>query len=210
MLDSTSLIVFITTAIALAVSPGPAVLFIVARSIEQGSKAGIISTLGISLASIVHIMFAALGLSALLLQSAFAFSIVKYLGAVYLIYLGVRTFGTQKVRSGGEDFEPKKKSQLFAQGFIVNLMNPKTALFFLAFLPQFVNAQRDITLQIIFLGAIFTSIAMISDSLYALVAGTAKNWLSGNAAVARFQKYLSGSIYIVLGITTALSGSRTK
>lgn len=208
MLDSTSLAIFIAAAIALALSPGPAVLFIVARSIEQGSKAGITSTLGIALASIIHIIFAALGLSTLLMQSALAFSIVKYFGATYLIYLGIRSFQARSEDEQIERLQNTKTKRLFIQGFIVNLLNPKTALFFLAFLPQFVNpANGSITLQIILLGSIFVGIAIVSDSLYAIAAGAAKKHLFGNEFVTRFQKYFSGTIYIALGIATAFSGN---
>lgn len=208
MFDTTSLIIFMTAALALLLSPGPAVLFIIARSLEQGRMAGIISTLGIALASLVHALFAAVGLSALLVQSALAFSIIKYLGAAYLIYLGIRTLLTKAKPHSLQEVEKVPVLKLFRQGFIVNLFNPKTTLFFLAFLPQFVDPTRgSALLQIFILGLIFTTMAVISDGLYAIVAGTAKEWLSGSLRAARAQKYIAGIIYIALGITTALSGS---
>lgn len=208
MFDTTSLIIFMTAALALLLSPGPAVLFIIARSLEQGRMAGIISTLGIALASLVHALFAAVGLSALLVQSALAFSIIKYLGAAYLIYLGIRTLLTKAKPHSLQEVKKVPVLKLFRQGFIVNLFNPKTTLFFLAFLPQFVDPTRgSALLQIFILGLIFTTMAVISDSLYAIVAGTAKEWLSGSLRAARAQKYIAGIIYIALGITTALSGS---
>jgi threonine/homoserine/homoserine lactone efflux protein len=207
MFDPASLTIFILAALALLLMPGPAVLYIVGRSIEQGRLAGIVSTLGIALGSTAHVVFAALGLSALLMQSALAFSVVKYLGAAYLVFLGIRTFMSKE--EVGEVQTPKQMrySRLFTQGFIVNLLNPKTALFFFAFLPQFVSpAQGSVILQIIVLGAIFVAMAIVSDGMYALVAGTAGEWLSGNRRVARAQKYLAGTIYLSLGITTALLG----
>lgn len=211
MFDPASLTIFILAALALLLIPGPAVLYIVARSIEQGRLAGIVSTLGIALGSAVHVFFAAIGLSALLMQSALAFSIVKYLGAAYLIYLGVRTFMSNTEPDTVQPAKTMNYSRIFTQGFIVNLLNPKTALFFFAFLPQFVSpAQGSITLQIIILGSIFVGMAIVSDSLYALIAGTAGEWLSGNAQVARAQKYLAGTIYISLGVTTALLGGGGK
>jgi len=212
MFETTSLIIFVSAALALLLSPGPAVLFIIARSLEQGRMAGIISTLGIATASLVHALFAAIGLSALLMQSALAFSIIKYLGAAYLIYLGIRTLTTKAKAHSVQDVEPVPVAKLFTQGFIVNLFNPKTALFFLAFLPQFVDPSRgSALLQIFVLGLIFTTMAVISDSLYAVVAGSAKGWLSGSLRAARAQKYIAGTIYIALGLTTALSGnSRLK
>ncbi len=216
MFDITSLIIFISAALALIVSPGPAVLFVVARSLEQGRVAGIVSTLGITFASLIHVVFAAIGLSALLMKSALAFSVIKYLGAAYLIYLGIRALTTKAQAANVQEVEPVKLSTLFVQGFIVNIFNPKTALFFLAFLPQFVDPSRgSALLQIIVLGTIFLVMALVSDSMYAVVAGTAKELLLGSSGVslrmARAQKYIAGTIYIALGITTALSGnSRLK
>ena len=208
MFDQTSLMIFIAAAVALLLTPGPAVLYIIARSLEQGRMAGIVSTLGIALASVTHVFFAALGLSALLMQSALAFTIVKYLGAVYLIYLGIRTLLSKAKAGPVSTVETKSLSRIFSQGFIVNLLNPKTALFFLAFLPQFVNADRgSITVQIVILGAIFVGLAIFSDGLYAIIAGSAGQFLSGNLRVARLQKNFAGTMYIALGITAALSGS---
>lgn len=207
MFDTASLTIFILAALALLLMPGPAVLYIVARSIEQGRLAGIVSTLGIALGSTVHVVFAALGLSALLMQSALAFSIVKYLGAAYLIYLGIRTLTSKTPADTLQPTSRMSYSKIFSQGFIVNLLNPKTALFFFAFLPQFVDPARGpVVQQIVVLGIIFVSMAIVSDSLYALVAGTAGELLSGNAQMARAQKYLAGTIYISLGVTTALLG----
>jgi len=211
MFELTSLIIFISAALALIVSPGPAVLFVVARSLEQGRIAGIVSTLGITFASLIHVVFAAIGLSALLMKSAIAFSVIKYLGAAYLIYLGIRTLTTKAQAHSVGDVEPVQLSKLFVQGFIVNIFNPKTALFFLAFLPQFVDPSRgSALLQIIILGLIFLVMAFVSDSIYAVVAGTVKGLLSGSIRMARAQKYVAGTIYIALGITTALSGSMTR
>ena len=211
MISSTSLIVFVTAALVLLLTPGPAVLFIVARSLEQGRMAGIISTLGIALAGIVHVIVAAVGLSALLMQSAIAFSLIKYLGAAYLIYLGIRSWKSTAKDESISRFETRDLKRIFWQGVIVNLLNPKTALFFLAFLPQFVNpANGSITAQVIFLGAIFVGLAIISDSLYAVAAGSARQLLRGNPSIKSLQKNVAGTIYIALGITTALSGGSNK
>lgn len=212
MPDFAALTIFVTAAFVLLIVPGPAVLYIVGRSIEQGRVAGIVSTLGVGLGSIVHVVFAALGLSALLMQSALAFSIVKYLGAAYLFYLGVRTLLAKTEAKTLTQVESVRLSKIFSQGFLVNLLNPKTALFFFAFLPQFVSPESgSVTTQVIFLGTIFVTMAVLSDGMYALVAGTAGQFLSGNEKVARFQKYMAATIYIMLGITTAVSGNtRTK
>ncbi len=205
MFDLTSLTIFIAASLALLVMPGPAVFYIVARSIEQGRLAGLVSTLGVTFASVIHVIFAALGLSALIMQSAVMFSIIKYLGAVYLIYLGIRTLLSKNQPIKTVKLEPLKLRQIFWQGFIVNMLNPKTAIFFLAFLPQFVNpANGSVPLQFIFLGMIFLILAITSDSIYALIAGTAKDFLASSQTAIKMQKYFSSTIYIGLGITTAL------
>jgi len=199
-----------TAALALLLMPGPAVLYIIARSIKQGRMAGFVSALGIGLAAIVHIIFAALGLSALLMQSALAFGVVKYLGAAYLIYLGIRTLTSKTQTTDIQSIEVMSYSQIFRQGFIVNLFNPKTALFFFSFLPQFVDRSRGpAVLQIIILGTIFVSMAIISDSMYAMIAGTARQLMSGSLRVAQAQKYFAGIIYIGLGITSVFTGSKS-
>lgn len=207
MPDLTSLMIFMTAALALLVTPGPAVLYIVARSLEQGKFAGFVSALGIALGGLAHVLFAALGLSALLMQSAIAFSAVKYLGAAYLIYLGLRTLLSKP--EGGAVAEVEKASllRIFFQGFVVNLFNPKTALFFLAFLPQFVRPERGpVAPQIIFLGLTFIALAIVSDGIYAYVAGTAGKLFARNAKVALSRKYISGCVYLILGAVTAFSG----
>ncbi|MDX1414935.1 MAG: LysE family translocator [Candidatus Promineifilaceae bacterium] len=211
MFEPTTLIIFISAAVLLLITPGPAVLYIIARSLEQGRLAGIISTLGIATASATHVLFAALGLSALLLQSALAFTIVKYLGAAYLIYLGIKTLLSKSEAHAVDISETRSLKRIFSQGFIVNLLNPKTALFFLAFLPQFVSSERgSVTTQILILGAIFVTLAIFSDGMYAIVAGSAGNWLTGNLRIAKLQKNIAGTIYILLGLTAAFSGGRGK
>src|SRR5437763_8809060 len=135
----TALSLFLLAALGLLFIPGPAVLFVVTRSVDQGKQAGVVSAAGIGVADLVHTTAAAFGLSALLLTSALAFTIVKYLGAAYLIYLGVETYLAREESQQAQVPASRSLSQLFAQGFLVNLLNPKTALFFYAFLPQFVN-----------------------------------------------------------------------
>lgn len=198
-----SLSLFITAAIIMLVTPGPAVLYIVARSIEQGKLAGFISTLGVGLGGLSHVLFAAFGLSVILVQSAIAFSIIKYAGAVYLIYLGI----IKLIQKDKSLFNPKLKKikliKIFSQGFIVNLLNPKTALFFLAFLPQFVNPEAgSVPIQIIYLGMIFISLAVISDGIYALLADSARQLFTNGKAIKTVSKYIPASIYLILGIGT--------
>lgn len=206
-IDTTSLLTFMAATIALLVVPGPAVLYIVTRSIDQGRLAGLVSVMGIQVGVLFHILAAALGLSVILVTSALAFSVVKFLGAAYLIYLGVRTLMKKESLLSREAPEPQPLQRIFRQGVIVNLLNPKTALFFFAFLPQFVNASAGpAALQVVFLGIVFVILAIISDSTYAMLAGTLGNRLRQSRAFLRGQKYLSGTVYIGLGLTTALTG----
>jgi threonine/homoserine/homoserine lactone efflux protein len=206
-IDTTSLLTFMAATMALLVVPGPAVLYIVARSIDQGRLAGLVSVMGIQVGVLFHILAAALGLSVILVTSALAFSIVKFLGAAYLIYLGVRTLMKKESPLSREAPEPQPLKKIFRQGIIVNVLNPKSALFFFAFLPQFVDASAGpAALQILFLGMVFVALALISDSTYAMLAGTLGNRLRQSRAFLRGQKYLSGTVYIGLGLTTALTG----
>jgi threonine/homoserine/homoserine lactone efflux protein len=196
-----SLSIFITAAIIMLITPGPAVLYIVARSIEQGRLAGFISALGVALGGLCHVIFAALGLSIILLQSAAAFSIVKYAGAAYLIYLGLMKVIHKQKSSFQIGLKRKKLFKLFTQGFIVNLLNPKTALFFMAFLPQFVTPQQGpIPFQVIYLGMLFITLAILSDSFYALLAGSMRKLLTNSKAVNILNRYIPASIYMTLGI----------
>jgi threonine/homoserine/homoserine lactone efflux protein len=201
---------FLAAAVALIVTPGPAVLYIVTRSVDQGRKAGLASVLGVEAGNLFHVLGAALGVSAVLLSSALAFDVVKYLGAAYLIYLGVRKLTTKENLQDMQVGEHRSLRRVFTQAMIVAILNPKTALFFFAFLPQFVDTRRgSVTLQMLILGLIVVTIAIISDSIYAMAAGTAGRWLRGNLRYLRFQRYFTGTVYIGLGITAALaSGSR--
>lgn len=207
MFTASSLAVFLAAALVLLVIPGPAVLYIVTRSVAQGRRAGLASVLGIELASLCHAVAAAFGLSAILLASALAFNVVKYLGAAYLIYLGVRAL----LSRNGEEADDEPKTQplalLFRKGFVVNLLNPKTALFFYAFLPQFVDPARgSVVLQILVLGGIFVLMATCTDSAYALVSSGVGNYVTGRPAFRRARRYVSGGIYIALGVAAAASG----
>ncbi len=202
---------FLLAALGLLLLPGPAVLYIITRSVAQGRRAGLASVLGIELASLTHAVAAALGLSALLLTSALAFSVVKYLGAAYLIYLGVRTLLSREELQQAPVQVPRSFSQLFAQGFLVNLLNPKTALFFYAFLPQFVDPTRGAAVgQILLLGALFVLLASCTDSLYALLGSTVGKFLIRKAYFRQIQRYVTGCVYIVLGFTVAVTGSEKK
>lgn len=202
---------FISAALVLLVIPGPAVFYILGRSIGQGRGAGLVSALGISVGSLFHTAAAAVGLSALLMSSAVAFSAVKYLGAAYLIYLGIQKLRNEEAAELSRNIRPVKLSRIFAQGIVVNVLNPKAALFFLAFLPQFVDPTRGhVAGQILFLGVLFAVLGVTSDSLWALFAGTVAHWLRGNARWMRTQRYVSGGMLISLGLATAFAGSSSK
>jgi threonine/homoserine/homoserine lactone efflux protein len=211
MPDATTFGLFVAAALALLLVPGPAVLYVVARSVDQGRPAGLASVLGVGIGSLVHIAFAAIGLSALLASSAAAFSVVKWLGAAYLIWLGLQRLLTQGEEDATAAVEPERLSRVFLQGIIVNVLNPKTALFFLAFLPQFVDPVRGAAwTQIVVLGATFVAVGLCTDSLYALLGGTAGDWLRRKRHSASFRwmrRYIPGGVYIALGAAAAVSGS---
>ena len=206
--DSPRLAVFVVAALVLLLVPGPSVLYIVARSIDQGRRAGITSVLGIHVGTLVHIAAATAGLSALIVSSAVAFTAVKTAGAVYLIGLGLWTIFVRRaepdVALGGQ----RALRRVFAQGIVVNVLNPKTALFFLAFLPQFVdpNAAHP-ALQVAFLGLLFMALGLVTDSLWAVAAGTAGGVLRRSARYVKIQRYVAGSVYVGLGVATALVGA---
>jgi threonine/homoserine/homoserine lactone efflux protein len=206
--DPSRLAVFVLAALVLLIVPGPAVVYVVTRSVHQGRRAGIMSVLGIHVGTLVHIAAATAGLSALIVSSAIAFTAVKTAGAVYLVGLGLWTILSRRAEAdvalGGE----RALKRVFAQGIVVNVLNPKTALFFLAFLPQFVdpNAPRP-ALQVALLGLTFAVLGLVTDSIWALAAGTAGGVLRRSTRYVRVQRYVTGSVYIGLGVATALVGS---
>jgi threonine/homoserine/homoserine lactone efflux protein len=203
-----TIVVFLLAGLGLLVIPGPAVLYIVTRSAAQGRRAGLASVGGIEMANLVHMAAAALGLSALLLTSALAFNVVKYLGAAYLVVLGVRTLLARNAHAATSVLPPQKLSRLFANGFLVNLLNPKVALFYYAFLPQFIDPARGSAVeQLLILSLLFSAMASCTDSLYALLGSTIGQVLKKSERFRHIQRYGTGSIYILLGLTTAIAGS---
>ena len=202
---------FIAAALGLLLTPGPAVLYIVARSLDQGRRAGLVSVLGVHAGTLVHVSAAAAGLSALLAASATAFSVVKYLGGAYLVYLGVRRLLDRRAVARSEPDRPRRLRRAFLDGVVVNVLNPKTALFFLAFLPQFADVSRGrVGAQLVGLGLIFVALGLVTDGLYALGAGTAARWLRGNPRFLASERWVSGSMYIGLGVAAALSSGHRK
>jgi threonine/homoserine/homoserine lactone efflux protein len=211
MIPPEKLALFIVSSIALLVVPGPAVLYIVTRSLSQGRGAGLASMAGVNAGALTHTLAAALGLSAILVSSALAFSVVKYVGAAYLVFIGVQQFLSKK--GALENIELKRDSlqRIFTQGYIVSIFNPKLALFFFAFLPQFVDARHgSVTVQMLVLGLTFVTLAAISDGTYAMLSSSLGRWLNRNPKLASRQKYVTGSVYVGLGLTAALTGSSHK
>jgi threonine/homoserine/homoserine lactone efflux protein len=200
--DSTSLWLFGLAALALLAIPGPAVLYIVVQSADQGRRVGLASVAGVHLGTLVHVAAASAGLSAVIVASSVAFSAVKYAGAAYLIYLGVRKLLDRDAQTRLERTrEPLRRA--FVRGTIVNAFNPKTALFFLAFLPQFVAPDRGgVWSQALVLGFVFVGLGLVTDSLYALAAGTVAGLLRRKRDAVR---YGSGIVFIALGATAALA-----
>jgi threonine/homoserine/homoserine lactone efflux protein len=209
--DPTSLGIFVAAAVVLLLTPGPAVLYIVARSIDQGRRAGLVSMLGVHAGTLVHVAAAAAGLSAVLAASATAFGVVKYLGAAYLVYLGVRRLLSPTAAAAAGSVRAPELRRAFVDGVVVNVLNPKTALFFLAFLPQFVDPSRgQVGAQILTLGGIFVALGLFTDGAYALTAGTAGRWLRGHPRFLAGERWVSGSMYIGLGVAAALTSSQQR
>ena len=208
---TSDLVFFMTAAAILLVIPGPAVLYIIARSVDQGRTGGLASALGISTGTLVHVAAAALGLSALMVSSATAYAAVKYAGAAYLFYLGIRKLIERAPSDEVAHVKPASLRRVYAQGVLVNVLNPKAALFFFAFLPQFVNPARGhVTMQFVVLGLIFAGMGLVSDSVWALTAGSAGRWLRGHKSFRQKERYVTGTVYLGLGLATAVSGSRHK
>jgi threonine/homoserine/homoserine lactone efflux protein len=211
MPDTATLAVFAVAAVTLLVIPGPAVLYIVGRSVGQGRAAGLASVCGIHVGSLLHVAAAALGLSALLVSSALAYDAVRYLGAAYLVWLGVQRLLARDEDAGPAGAARERLGRILAQGVVVNVLNPKTALFFFAFLPQFVDpAAGSVPLQVAVLGATFVGLGLVTDSAYALLAATGAGLLRRRRRVARASRLVSGGVLVGLGVTTALAGSRSS
>ncbi|SDK29949.1 Threonine/homoserine/homoserine lactone efflux protein [Nonomuraea maritima] len=199
MPEISTLVVFCAATLALLIVPGPAVLYIVTRSVAQGTAAGLISVVGVHVGSVVHVAAAALGISALLATSATAFTVVKYAGVAYLVWLGVRKLMR---RGGGEqavELPVHSKRRLFWEGVVVNVLNPKTAVFFLAFLPQFADPSAGpIAPQILVFGLLWILLGMASDGTYAMLAAAVAGRVRGSARVRRRLDVGSGVVYLGL------------
>ncbi len=204
MPDANSLLLFMLATMALNVTPGPDMLYVITRSVGQGRAAGVASSLGIAAGCFVHILAVTFGLASLMMAVPAAYEVVKYAGAAYLIYLGVRTLTSRQPKDAETPIKDTSLQKIFLQGVITNVLNPKVALFFLAFLPQFVNRESNVAAQIIFLGILFNTSGTLVNVIVALAAsytGVQFKTRIGNSSVFR---WLTGGVFIGLGVRLAL------
>lgn len=201
---------FGVASLVLAATPGPGVLYIVTRTLAQGRRAGLASVAGVALGNLGNALAASLGLAALLAVSTLAFSIVKFAGAAYLVWLGIKALRDTGAAPTNPEFEAPRHGRILRDGFIVALLNPKTALFFAAFLPQFIDPAGSAVRQSALYGAAFVAIAACTDSAYVLAAGVAAPALSGLGRVRALGRWATALIYFGLGAFTALSGQKHR
>lgn len=198
---------FLIATLVLALTPGPGVVFIVARTLAQGRAAGLSSVAGVALGNLANAIGASIGLAALFAASSLAFTVVRWAGAAYLVWLGIQALRRPASAAGGAPPVAAEPRKLFRDGFFVALLNPKTTLFFAAFIPQFLNPEGSQAAQALTLSILFVAVAAVTDSGYALLAGWMKPLLRGTASHGR---WVSASIYFALGLYAALSGSKHK
>lgn len=211
MPSAATLLLFAGASLALLIMPGPAVLYVATRGATQGHRAGIVSVLGVGTGSLVHVLAAAVGLSAILVASSSAYTAVKLAGAVYLVYLGIQAIRTARASGSSSSTpasNPRSMRQLYLNGVTLNILNPKLAVFFLAFLPQFVDPSSGSgTAQILALGALFVALGLITDAAYAVSAGSVGNRLFRDPRISKRLDYVAGTIYLALGLVTILAGN---
>jgi threonine/homoserine/homoserine lactone efflux protein len=205
MPSAETLVAFGVASLLLAVVPGPAVLYIVNRSVADGRRIGLAAVAGVASGTFVHVVAAAVGLSAVLAASATAFNVVKWIGVAYLLWVGVTTLLTR----AGRDVEfvgpTMSGRRAYAQGMLTNIFNPKVALFFLSFLPQFIDPDQSGWLQSLILGLEFTALSLLSDSTYSLLASGLRGALMRGRAVPFVRRYVSGTVFVGLGVVAATS-----
>lgn len=205
MPEASAFMLFVLASLALLIVPGPAVVYIVARSIDQGRWAGIVSALGLAAGSVVLVVAATFGVSAILTTSPRAFDVLRYGGGAYLALLGIRTLASRDRRFDDAAPEPVPLRRVCAEGIVVNLLNPKTALFFFAFLPQFVNPSGKVRLQIALLGLTFSLMGVVTDSVYATVAGAVAGRLRNDRSLPRLRRIVAGSVYVGLAVLAVVA-----
>jgi len=200
---------FLAASFVLAVTPGPGVVYIVARTLAQGRGAGLASVAGVAAGNLCNALGAALGLAALFAVSSLAFSVVKYAGAAYLVYLGIKALRRPATIAAPGEFAPPEKRRIARDGFLVALLNPKTALFFAAFLPKFIDRAGGAALQGALLGVVFVAVAACTDSAYVLAANLAGARLGKSQRFETVGRYAAAATYFGLGLFTAATGSRS-
>jgi threonine/homoserine/homoserine lactone efflux protein len=195
-----SIVAFAIASLALLVIPGPAVLYVINRSISDGRSIALAGVAGLELGNFVHVIAATIGLSALIAASATAFGIVKWIGAGYLIFIGIRTI-SRKPASFSQEQKSLSRRKSFTQGIIVNTFNPKVALFFLSFLPQFIDEKSgSAAVQSLILGSLFVAIGLCTDGMYAFLASALRTTLLRGKSLPFVQRYVAGSVFIALGL----------
>jgi threonine/homoserine/homoserine lactone efflux protein len=205
MFDPTTFITFITASVIIILAPGPAQALVLTRTIHEGRRSGIITAIGLNTATFVHAVAAAIGLSAILAASTSAYTIVKYLGAAYLIYLGFKTFSTQERDKSLADLSNGYPAGSFTKAFITGILNPKVALFFLAFVPQFVDPQHGwVILQFITFGAILAILDIIYESLLVYIVAAMSIRFSQNNKFSIWRQRITGAVLIGLGVRLLL------
>ena len=209
-MNNTSLLGFVLAALVVLLIPGPGVLYVVTRSLIQGRQAGMISVVGLSAGALVHVVAATAGLSAILLASGAAFGVVKFLGAFYLIYLGLRTLLARQSTTDIKAPIPDSLYRVFTDGVMVSILNPKIAVFFLAFLPQFMAPEQgSISIQFMRLGLLYVALAICTDGAYALFASSLRSFLNRRLMLGPLPRYASGFIYLGMGLSLAFSDRKT-
>ena len=201
---------FLAASFVLAVTPGPGVLYIVTRSLAQGRRSGLASVAGVALGNLGNAIGASVGLAAIFAVSSVAFAVVKYAGALYLIYLGIQVLRSPELEVRTANLKSARSWRIFRDGFVVALLNPKTAIFFAAFLPQFIGTTTTPMLQSMILGTLFVVIAATTDTIYALAAGSIAPTLARTREFRQFGRYLTGSVFIGLGMMTAFVGDNSE
>jgi threonine/homoserine/homoserine lactone efflux protein len=210
MPDTHTFALFALASFVLVIVPGPAVLYILTRSVSQGRTAGLVSAVAVNVGSLVHVLAAVVGLSVILAQSAVAFNVIKWAGVAYLAWIGVRTLRSSDAVFSAPTTAPTSLRRVFIQGVLVNILNPKVAIFFLAFLPQFIDpTSSNAAFQSLILGLTLVTIGLISDSVYALVGGSIGNVFRSNPSFARRTRIGAGMTYLALSGVAAITGARS-
>jgi threonine/homoserine/homoserine lactone efflux protein len=203
--DTQSLLLFMAASLALNVTPGPDMLYILARSTGEGTRAGVVSAFGVATGALVHLAAITLGLATLLETVPLAYEIVRYAGAAYLLYLGARTILSRPRDDGPSAVEPGRLGRIFRQGVVTNVLNPKVALFFAAFLPQFADPARGAVIpQLIVLGLLFNLSGTLVNLGVAYAGGRAGNRVRRHLRSSRVWQRITGAIFIALGLRLAL------